>query len=159
MKKGSIMKYFGQGNDYINAECEKCGRILKVQRHICSEVNDKYTISQPIKCVCGNESSEIIKPTPIQEKAITPPKKKGFWSQVFSNVNEEKGRRTDEPIRCPKCGSTQITADKKGFSTGKAFAGDLIAGPIGILAGSIGSKKVIITCLNCGHKWEAGKRR
>jgi predicted RNA-binding Zn-ribbon protein involved in translation (DUF1610 family) len=58
---------------------------------------------------------------------------------------------------CPKCGSTSLTANKKGFGVGKAVVGGLIAGPIGLAAGGIGSKKVRITCLNCGHDWIAGK--
>ena len=71
--------------------------------------------------------------------------------------NDELPDYGDDEIRCPKCGSTQITAGNKGFSVGKAVAGDVVAGPVGLVAGAIGSKKTIITCLNCGHKWEAGK--
>lgn len=63
-----------------------------------------------------------------------------------------------DEIRCPKCGSTQIVAGNKGFGLGKAAAGGLLLGPVGLLGGLIGSKKVMITCLKCGHKWEAGKR-
>jgi len=60
-------------------------------------------------------------------------------------------------IHCPKCGSTQISANKKGFGLGKAAAGALIAGPIGLAGGLFGSNKVIITCLNCGNQWKPGK--
>lgn len=59
-------------------------------------------------------------------------------------------------VKCPKCGSSSITANKKGFGVGKAIAGDLIAGPIGLLAGGMGSNKVIITCLACGHRFKPG---
>ena len=62
------------------------------------------------------------------------------------------------PIKCPKCGSTQIMGNKKGFSGGKAVGGALVLGPLGVLAGLHGSKKVVVTCLNCGHKWEPGKK-
>jgi hypothetical protein len=60
-------------------------------------------------------------------------------------------------VKCPKCGSTQISAGDKGFGLGKAAAGGLLLGPVGLLGGLIGSKKVIVTCLKCGYKWEAGK--
>lgn len=60
-------------------------------------------------------------------------------------------------IKCPKCGSTQITANKKGFSGGKAVAGAILTGGIGLLGGFLGSSKVKITCLNCGHSWSPGK--
>lgn len=58
---------------------------------------------------------------------------------------------------CPKCHSTSLTANKKGFGVGKAAAGAIIAGPYGLLAGGIGSRKVTITCLNCGHKFKPGR--
>ena len=38
-------------------------------------------------------------------------------------------------IRCPKCGSNQLHADKKGFSGKKAVAGAALTGGIGLLAG------------------------
>ena len=60
-------------------------------------------------------------------------------------------------IKCPKCGSTQLHADKKGFSAGKAIGGAVLTGGIGLLAGFHGSKKVIITCLSCGNKFRPGE--
>ncbi|MBN8833746.1 MAG: hypothetical protein BGO53_08975 [Sphingobacteriales bacterium 39-19] len=61
------------------------------------------------------------------------------------------------PIRCPKCTSTQVTANKKGFSAGKAIGGALLTGGIGLLAGAIGSGKIRITCLSCGHRFKPGE--
>jgi DNA-directed RNA polymerase subunit RPC12/RpoP len=60
-------------------------------------------------------------------------------------------------IRCPKCNSTQLTANKKGFSGKKAVVGGLLTGGIGLLAGTIGSNKVIITCLACGNEFKPGE--
>lgn len=66
--------------------------------------------------------------------------------------------KTDNVVRCPKCGSTSLSANKKGFSLGKAIAGGLILVPIaGVATGMIGKNKVIVTCLNCGKQFEAGK--
>lgn len=62
-----------------------------------------------------------------------------------------------EDIKCPKCGSTQLTADKKGFSGKKAVAGAALTGGIGLLAGTIGSNKIKITCLKCGHQFSPGE--
>ncbi|WP_235847415.1 hypothetical protein [Intestinibacillus massiliensis] len=55
---------------------------------------------------------------------------------------------------CPKCGSTSLTANKKGFGIGKAVVGAAAAGPLGLVAGNLGAKKVWVTCLNCGHRWK-----
>ena len=60
-------------------------------------------------------------------------------------------------LHCPKCGSNQITSDKKGFSGKKAVAGALLTGGIGILAGTIGNNKIKITCLLCGHEFKPGE--
>ena len=67
-------------------------------------------------------------------------------------------KHVDNTPRCPKCGSTSITANQKGFGVGKAVVGAAIAGPIGLAAGNVGAKKVRITCLNCGYQWIAGKK-
>ena len=63
----------------------------------------------------------------------------------------------EREIKCPKCSSTQLTADKKGFSGKKAVAGALLTGGIGLLAGTIGSNKVMLTCLSCGHQFQVGQ--
>lgn len=65
----------------------------------------------------------------------------------------------DNQVHCPKCNSTQITANKKGFSVGKAAAGVILTGGIGLLAGGIGRNKVIITCLACGHQFKPGAKK
>lgn len=60
----------------------------------------------------------------------------------------------ENTIKCPECGCTQISANKKGFGLGKAATGGLLLGPVGLLGGLIGSGKVVITCLRCGHQWK-----
>ena len=58
---------------------------------------------------------------------------------------------------CPKCKSPHITGIKKGFGIGKALVGGVLTGGVGLLAGFLGSRKVLVTCMQCGHSWEAGK--
>lgn len=65
----------------------------------------------------------------------------------------------NDHIHCPKCNSTQVSANKKGFSGKKAVAGAVLTGGIGLLAGTIGSNKVIITCLNCGNQFKPGAKK
>jgi DNA-directed RNA polymerase subunit RPC12/RpoP len=59
-------------------------------------------------------------------------------------------------IKCPQCGSTQLSADKKGFSGKKAVAGAVLTGGIGVLAGTIGSNKILLSCLSCGKQFQPG---
>ena len=65
----------------------------------------------------------------------------------------------DDKLYCPHCGSSQLTANKKGFGAGKAVTGALLTGGIGLLAGFIGSGKVKVTCLKCGRTFDAGELR
>ena len=62
-------------------------------------------------------------------------------------------------VLCPKCGSNQLTVNKKGFSGAKAAGGVILTGGIGLLAGTLGSNKVIITCLACGKRFKPGEGR
>ena len=65
----------------------------------------------------------------------------------------------EEYLCCPRCGSRELHAEHKGFSGGKALAGALVTGGIGLLAGTIGSRDTQITCLKCGNKFKAGEAR
>ncbi|MDD5075446.1 MAG: hypothetical protein PHO54_06315, partial [Candidatus Peribacteraceae bacterium] len=56
-------------------------------------------------------------------------------------------------VACPKCGSTQITANQQGFGAGKALAGAVLTGGLGLLFGFAGSRDVQITCLACGMRF------
>ena len=52
-------------------------------------------------------------------------------------------KKNDDTVRCPKCGSTQIHSGARGHS---------------FVTGWLGSGKVMITCLKCGHKWDPAKK-
>ena len=60
----------------------------------------------------------------------------------------------DNQAKCPQCNSTSLSGNKKGFGIGKAVVGAFALGPIGLVAGNIGSKKVVVTCLNCGYRFK-----
>lgn len=68
-----------------------------------------------------------------------------------SEINELKAKKE---VFCPKCLSTSVSANKNGFGLGKAALGGIALGPVGLLAGMIGSKKIKLTCLNCGNQFE-----
>jgi|GEM_PF-1965570 len=56
-------------------------------------------------------------------------------------------------IACPKCGSMNVQPEQKGFGVGKAVAGGILLGPIGLLGGMHGRKKSQLLCRVCGHTW------
>lgn len=59
---------------------------------------------------------------------------------------------------CPNCGSTSLTANKKGFGLIKGATGVIVAGPIGAIFAGHGKNKVIVTCLSCGKQFKPGKK-
>lgn len=50
--------------------------------------------------------------------------------------------------KCPACGSMSFSERKK-FGIGKALVGAAVAGPVGLFAGVLGKRGVILTCLGC----------
>ncbi len=48
---------------------------------------------------------------------------------------------TDDAVRCPRCGSTQVHAEKRGWR---------------VTTGFFGSSKIYITCLKCGKRFRPG---
>lgn len=64
------------------------------------------------------------------------------------------------PTSCPSCnaaGFKQIDTNKKGFSVGKAAAGAVLLGPLGLLGGGLGKKHVTMHCSVCGFTHEYKK--
>ena len=59
-------------------------------------------------------------------------------------------------VVCPACKSDQLSAQKRGFNVKKGVAGALVTGGIGLAAGLHGRRKIVLTCLGCGHSWKAG---
>lgn len=73
----------------------------------------------------------------IDEKYPDLPDNHNEWAE-----KRAKNRQIDSQVRCPKCGSTQITTGTRGWS---------------LFTGLIGSGTVYNMCAKCGNKWKAGK--
>lgn len=58
------------------------------------------------------------------------------------------------PDRCPMCGERlnwkKVDESNKGFSVGKAAAGAVLLGSIGLVGGALGKKKQCYYCGNVG---------
>lgn len=102
----------------------------------------KHTIMPLINCPeCEKE---------VSNKAISCP---NCGSPISPSINNAE----QEHLCCPRCHSKELHSEHQGFSGGKALAGAMLVGGIGLLAGTIGNKDVQITCLKCGRKFKAGK--
>lgn len=74
-----------------------------------------------------------------------------------ADVSVRHAQPVEDAVDCPKCGSTQIMATKKGFGVGKAAVGAVLLGPIGLAGGMMGSNQIMLSCMKCGHQWKPGE--
>lgn len=96
---------------------------------------------------CGKE---------ISNRATTCPNCGCPISENNENTKSFSLQSQEEYLVCPYCDSRELHAEQKGFSGGKALAGAVLLGGVGLLAGTLGSKDVRITCLKCGKSFKAG---
>ena len=73
---------------------------------------------------------------------------------ALEEAKAEADVRDSAGVRCPKCFSKNVSVREKGFSVGKAAAGFVLTGGVGLIAGFHGRKKLFAHCLNCGHEWK-----
>lgn len=111
---------------------------------------------------------------PAEQPTDSEEKKPGIWeaARMQARQQQEAKLREKEDLKariaqmdhegiayCPKCYSTSLSSNKKGFGIGKAVVGAAVTfSPIGLVAGNLGAKKVRVTCLKCGHQFWAGQK-
>lgn len=109
------------------------------------------------------EFEKIMASNPEVSKSTKPKEKpKSEYQKMMdaytnAKINSSIRKEEDNIVKCPKCRSTSITANKKGFSLAKGAVGVVAIGALGAVAAGHGKNKVIVTCLNCGHQWKPGK--
>ena len=80
---------------------------------------------------------------------------RGASAAPFSG-SAEHGEDGEAPVRCPVCGSTRVSAVRRGYDPGCGCLGVLLFSWIGLLLGFLGADRVDMVCLRCGNKWEPG---
>jgi hypothetical protein len=156
------------GDDYVKI-CLNCGDWLLVQAKKCPFCGEKAKDFPLINRNDKERIEDIISNVPNPKNG-----RKGKWEQnleiksrIWNNSPQKNKERTAERKQkaeenglacCPKCGSSSLSAHKKGFGIGKAVIGASIFGDIGLIAGNIGAKKLRVTCLNCGHQFLPGQK-
>ncbi len=110
------MKYWGKDETHIKIECDKCNKIYKFDKNYFSQITEiSCTPISEIKCPCGNSTSDIIySDQPILTDKSSP------------------------EAKCPRCGSKNITVQKRGWTWTTGF---------------IGMNKNKRICSNCLFKW------
>lgn len=114
----------------------------------CKELSHTYGIKlSEAKEIVDREYSHPSTPVFITKKS----------QQKYETKQRIKENRSNAVACCPKCGSTSLSANKKGFGLLKGAAGVATFGAYGVVTAGIGKNKVIVTCLNCGHQFKPGK--
>ena len=101
------------------------------------------------------EPKVIVREVYIREAPPAPEPKKSWLDSLPETEYTRRQKRIVENKRngvacCPKCGSTSLSVNKKGYS----FVKGVRISPLG---GTIGMNKLKVTCLNCGHTFKPGR--
>lgn len=140
------------GKDDLVKICSACGDRLLGNAHKCPSCKSKKLIS-----VSRNDTAQIQTLVAAGNTSLRSPTARKPLSKKQIAQKRIKDNQVAGIACCPKCGSISLSTNKKGFSMGKAIIGGAIA-PVGILAGNIGSNKLIVTCLNCGETFKPGEK-
>lgn len=53
------MKYFSQDHQYVNAECQNCGRVFRIPHNKCVAAVGGLSLTSAVQCKCGTTSDLI----------------------------------------------------------------------------------------------------
>lgn len=94
-------------------------------------------------------ASKAVEETAMQKRA------RELREERFEVEDRTDTKINDEQARCPRCGSTSLAPNKKGYGVGKAVVGTALFGILpGIFIGGMGRNKIEVTCLKCGKKFK-----
>ena len=112
--------------------CEHCGsKIFKSPLTV-----EEYAY---IDCIAEDDTEFLDAMIELKQKDIIEFKTKIAQFKAQVDAQEERKRQERNLPRCPKCGSTSITASQRGYSFWTGF---------------LGSNKTVNRCSNCGHTWK-----
>ena len=110
--------------------CSKCGSTISPNDLFCQ--------------TCGNDLRKNPHTLNALEKI----------SNDLQHITEISDKNFYMKAKCPRCGSTSLSANKKGFGIGKALVGAALFGPFGLICGNLGARKVWVTCMHCGKRFK-----
>ena len=104
----------------------------------------KYGSPNPDYVIAMNDlkAKDIIEYTERYNKLVNQQCELEEQKKVAETAKKQAEEKEQNTVRCPKCGSTQITTGQRGYS---------------FLTGFLGSNKTVNRCANCGYSWKPGK--
>jgi hypothetical protein len=130
--------------------CPQCSESIKVEAKVCRFCNYSFTDKEIAdqKEEIKNEVAENYEIETVTSRV----------RRVEDQNQDQIFIRDDKVPTCRKCGSKHITPNKKGYGFVKGLTGTLLVGPVGLMGGFIGSRKIQMACLNCGHRWNLRRK-
>lgn len=138
LEKQMNCQFCGKENDNGSFYCAYCGKLINE-----TEIQRQAQVEQ-MRLRAANDRIQDQQLRVQQEQLI-----------LQGKIQKQQEREYKKTAKCPRCGSTSLSGNKKGFGIGKAVVGAALTGGIGLIAGNIGAKKVRITCLKCGKQFWA----
>lgn len=137
--------YCGKQNTIESTFCAYCGKSFKKDEGK-QEIVSTNTSSPTVVDIMDYKNDLDLSNDPIRLQQ----------AQIIQQQRqlEEQRKQFESQAKCPRCGSTSLSGGKQGFGVGKAVAGAVLLGGVGLLAGGIGANKTVVTCMNCGYKFK-----
>lgn len=136
----SVFKY-AKANEFATEIVSKLNAAIRAYKQ------EKYattlTMSEADRIAALKQYKELLDAGVLTQNEFDAKKKQLLAEQSVSTalpMSDEKAKfeQSSDVVCCPKCGSTEFHSGKRGWS---------------IWTGLLGSSKVVMTCLKCGHKW------
>jgi predicted RNA-binding Zn-ribbon protein involved in translation (DUF1610 family) len=136
-------------------KCPTCGKknLLLIDKNETQKIQQiKNNVPNPKDGIVPNWKTNLEMKSQIwnndEENKAKKNKAKENKRKKITTRERKKTAKENGVACCPKCGFTSLSGNKQGFGIVKAYL-------FGLAAGNINSKKVLVTCLNCGHQWNA----
>ena len=143
--------------------CPKCRNVLSDDSRFCTACGYKIQ-----SIATTNNNQNMMSNAELQARLqLEQLKMQQQQMQIQQQQLQIQQQQYNSMLKCPKCGSTSISGNKKGYGVVKGGLGALALGAVtggvgavvGLGAGNLGSKKITCTCMNCGYKFKPGKRK
>ena len=122
--------------DYDKLVCKKCNssNIINIPDNL------RMTVGELIVLRETSTDKKFIE-SMFQLKEKDPIEYQLKLNQFKTQIQQQENSRAQatNTVKCPRCGSTNITAGQRGYS---------------LLTGFVGSGRTVNRCANCGHKWK-----
>ncbi len=135
-----------------DAICPYCKRKLvrvpraKTQCPSCKQFIYVGTVDRNDYAVTEEQKREIVRDKANENRRIA--------SAIAKKYRTDSTQSKDTELFCPYCFSRKVFPSKKGFGIGKALTGGVLAGPVGLFGGFIGSNQTELVCLKCGKHFK-----